>query len=264
MATEGEQSLIQFDGGALVCDMLAGASAAHTLQLSQYPVEDGTTISDHAIHDPETLTLTLVQTETPISVEPGFTVQSNEVPQLVHANGKQSTTINVRQKDGIPVNVNQLIGFAGRAIFGSANSVRIEGLKTDLPSTVRGLAVNALTANAPVERVDAFYSSLLALFDTVTPLTVTFKGRSFPDMVLTSVTRTDTQGQNGATRFEVALQRVRTVITQTVALPPVPEATRKVSRGAKPGEAPKPERRKSVAKSIGQGGIDALLGGGTQ
>lgn len=262
MATEGEQSIIQFDGGALVCDALVDASATHSLQLSQYPVEDGSQISDHAVHDPETLSLTLVQTETPIEPVTGFSVTSNEVPYQVTSMGKQSATLNVRQREGLPANVNQLIGGLSARLLGSVNTIRIEGLRSDQPAQTKSLSIQALTANAPVERVDEFYSSLLALFESVTPLVVTVKGRSYPDMILTSVGRTDSAGQNGCTRFAVQLQRVRTVLTQTVELPPVPEATRKKGRGGKPGETPKPERRKSVAKSIGQAGVNALLGGG--
>lgn len=247
---EGTQDLITFDGGALVCDMLLDASATHTLELTQYPIEDGSTISDHAVRTPDTLQLTLVQTETPISPEAGFSVVANQIPYQTHANAKQSVELNVAQPR-TQANVNALIGGVTSRIIGAGSTLRIEGLKTDEPAATKTLSIQALTANAPVERVNAFYATLLDLWDSVTPLVITVKGRSYIDMVLTTVTRTDTSGQFGASRFTVTLQRVRTVITQTVELPPVPQATKKVSRGGKPPKPATAEETESMLSKTG-------------
>lgn len=256
MATEGAFDLITFDGGALVCDMLLDATATHSLQLSQYPVEDGTTISDHAIHDPETLNLTLVQTQTPISPVAGFSVTTSTIPVQSKAMGKQSVELNVRQRTGIPANVNQLIGGLTARVLGAVNTIRIEGLKSDLAPTTKSLQIQALTADSPVERVNDFYDALLTLLGGVTPVVVTVKGVSHIDMIFTSVTRTDSPGQNGAARFQVSLQRVRTVITQTVELPPVPEATRKKSRAAKPAKPVTPQESESILSKGFDAGVD--------
>lgn len=64
--------LLQFDGGVLVADMLQESTATDASELTQYAIEDGSLISDHVVRQPQTLALTLVQTETPITEVRGF------------------------------------------------------------------------------------------------------------------------------------------------------------------------------------------------
>lgn len=226
--------LIQFDGGVLVCDMLVDAQAAHQLELTQHAIETGSVISDHAIHRPTTIDLTLLQTETPIETIDGFAVTTQELSVPGRTPGRQTTELNPHQPPLQP-NFNSVVGSVSARLFGGAQGpIRVEGLKSDTPVETRTLRVTALTANAPVDRVNAFYDQLLQLLEGVTPLVVSVKGYVWIDMFLTSVTRTDGAGQVGAARFAVTLQHVATVTTQTVELPPVPEATRPKSRGSKP------------------------------
>ncbi len=70
-----DEAVIQFDGGLLAADCLAGADASDDIELTQYPIETGSFITDHSIVKPRTIELTLVQTETPI-VGKGFRTQS--------------------------------------------------------------------------------------------------------------------------------------------------------------------------------------------
>ncbi len=255
MALEGGSDLITFDGGALVCDMLVDASAAHTLQLTQFPIEGGATISDHAIQQPFTLELTLMQTETPLDAVEGFSVASQDLDYRTRPDGRQSTTLNVRTNDRFPVNVNQLIG-AVTSRIATAGPIVVDGVKADAPIQAQPLRVTALTANAPVERVNEFYANLLSLMLGVTPVNVTVKGATHIDMVITSLTRTDSPNQFGAARFQVQLQRVSTVFTQTVELPPVPEATRKQSRGKKDGKPATPAEEDTIASKLFDKGVD--------
>lgn len=258
MTLEGKSDLITFDGGALVCDMLVDASAAHTLQLTEFPIEGGATISDHAIFRPFTLELTLMQTETPLEVLAGFSVASQDLEYRTRPDGRQTTTLNVRQRAGVPVNVNQLIGAVTSRLAGAGGPLQVDGVKADTALAAQPLKVTALTANAPVERVNEFYANLLSLMLGVTPVNITVKGATHIDMIITSLTRTDAAGQVGAARFQLALQRVSTVFTQTVELPPVPEATRKQSRGKKDGAVPTPEKRVSVNEKLRRKGVDVV------
>ncbi len=263
MALEGKPGLVEFEGGVLICDMLVDASAVHTLQLTEHPIETNAVISDHAIFRPFTLDVTLVQTETPISPTDGFSQVAQDLTYATRPDGRQTNQLNVRTNDRFPVNVNQLIGGVTSRVLGAGGPINIEGAKADTPLQAAPLRVTALTANAPVERVNEFYANLLSLMLGVTPLNITIKGATHVDMVITSLTRLDAPGQVGCARFQVSLQRVATVSTQTVELPPVPEVSRKQGRGKKEGEVKPPPEDKSVlagtADTIGGAGVS--LGG---
>lgn len=224
------EDLITYDGGVLICDMLLDSSATSALELTQHPIESGAVINDHAIQRPFTLDLTLVHTDTPISPIAGFSVTSEELQFNERRPARQANQLVIRENDRTPVNVNQLIG-AVTSRIARPGPITVEGMKADGPIASSSLRVSLLTANAPVERVNAFYADLLSLQLGVTPLNVTVKGATHIDMVITSLTRTDSPGQFGCARFQVSLQRVSTVSTQTVELPPVPENSRKKSRG---------------------------------
>ncbi len=256
MALEGVPGLIQFDGGVLLCDMLVDSSAVHTLQLTEHPIETNAIISDHAIHRPFTLDLTLVQTETPISPVEGFGQAVQSLDYAIRPDGRQTNELKVRTNDRIPANVNQLIGSVTSRLLGAAQGpIVIEGAKADTPLQSAPLRVTTLAANAPVERVNEFYANLLSLMLGVTPLNITIKGATHIDMVITSLTRLDAPGQVGMARFQVSLQRVATVSTQTVELPPVPEVSRKQGRGKKDGEVKTPPVEKTLLAAGVDGGV---------
>jgi hypothetical protein len=237
MANEGSNDLIQFDGGALVADMLAEASAEHALELTQYAIEDGATINDHAVQQPRKLTLTLVQTESPLTTEPGFARLQQEISYQRIRAGSQTVEVPVAQKEFRPTSLLALTSGAQQALFGGPSSLRITGLKSDGPVTDEPLKVSVLAADGDVGRVNAFHEQLVALLDSVTPVQVTYKQRSYEAMVITSVTRTDSAGQFGAARFTLQLQQIATAETRLVELPPVPQATKKSNVGK---VAPKP------------------------
>ena len=269
MAVQGETDLIQFEGGVLVCDMLLDAQAQHQLELTQYAIESGAVISDHAVHRPFTVDLTLVQTQTPITPIAGFSVTSVPIDVPGRTPGRQTTELQVRQSP-TPANFNGLVNTVTSRLLGALNgSLRVEGIKADTSLQTRTLRVTALTAGSPKDRVNDFYDQLLGLLEGVTPLIVTVKGYTWIDMVLTSVTRNDAPSKFGAATFQVSLQRVTTVTTQTVELPPVPQATKSVGRGAKPVKVdtgpPAPAVRQSYALTAGLTGkslVDSALATG--
>ena len=225
------EDLITYDGGVLICDMLLDSQATSGLELTQHPIETGASISDHAISRPFTLDLTLVQTDTPISpIQGQFSVTSEALDIPERRVGKQTNQLQIRENSRVPVNVNQLIGAVTSRVF-RPGPISVEGLKVDGALTSSSLRVSVLTADATVDRVNRFYADLLSLQLGVTPLNVHVKGATHIDMCIVSLTKTDSPGQGGCARFQVSLQRVATVSTQTVELPPVPENTRKKSRG---------------------------------
>lgn len=233
MANEGSNDLIQFDGGALVADMLAEASTEQMLELSQYPLEDGAVINDHAVQQPRRMTLTLVQTESPLAAIAGFAQVSRELTVPTRPKGTQTTTLDVPKKEFRPTSLLALTTGVREALFGGSGPIRVTGMKADGPIQEAPLKVTVLAANADVGRVNEFHTALISLLESVTPVQVTVKQRSYPSMILTGVTRTDSAGQFGAARFTVTLQQVSTAETRIVDLPPVPQATAKKNVGKK-------------------------------
>lgn len=265
MANEGSNDLIQFDGGALVADMLADASAEHALELTQYAIEDGSVINDHAVQQPRKLTLTLVQTESPLSAEPGFQQLTQELTVSSRPPGTQTVEVPVAQKEFRPTSLLALTEGVQSLLFsGGARTIRFTGLKSDTDPVQSPLKVTVLAAAADVGRVNAFHEQLVSLLDTVTPVQVTVKERSYEGMIITSVRRTDAAGQFGAARFTVQLQQVSTAETRTVELPPVPQATKKKNVGKKDPVAPAADQEiESTASKLGDGVLSLFSGGVT-
>lgn len=239
--------LIQFDGGVLVADLLQESTVTDASDLTQYAIEDGSLISDHIIRQPQTLQLTLKQTETPISATKGFT-------QLLQALGfesrplaKQEGKAPVRQSEFRPAPLMALSTGVKSLLFGGpAKEIKWQGLKADGPSQTKQLQVHVLSAGAPVARINEFHEALLSLLEQGLPCIVTVKGKSYVDLVVNSVGRTDSAGQAGAASFTVGFKQIATVETKTVALPPVPKAKAPKQQTAKPPTETTEQQKKKI------------------
>lgn len=238
--------LKQSDGGGfLVCDAVLDASIEAQVEVTEHAIEDGSSISDHAIRKPMQLSLTLVCTQTPIYAQypgtdgtTGLTPTSQELPlRDVAAPGKQTTQLQVREKQGIQLNVAAALvavsGLLKRATGGGGLSV--EGRKQGSVGS-RTVSVTVLASDSPQDRLGDFHKVLLTWLTTQTRLTVQFKGQEYSDLVLTSVTKSDAAGQGGRSTYPVVLRQVFTVATKEVPLPKVPAQKTKSSQGAKGGE----------------------------
>lgn len=271
--------LIQFDGGVLVADMLQEATTTDASDLTQYAIEDGSLISDHIIRQPQTLSLTLVQTETPIKEVAGFARVLQQLTYAVRSTGTQQGqaslgSVNetaqpgsapVRQPELRPTSLLALSAAAQALLFGGApkeirwtglgkpsetnTELKWAGLKSDGDVTQKSLQVQVLAAGAPVARVNQFHEALLTLQRTATPCIVTVKGHSNADLVLTSVTRTDEQGKLGRASFTVQFKQIATVETQTVKLPPVPKAKAVKNQKKSEAEEATPEQEEEAGLS---------------
>lgn len=243
--------LIQFDGGVLVADMVQDSTVTDASELTQYAIEDGSLISDHMIRQPQTLSLSLVQTETPISETAGFTRVLQALGYEQRPAATQQGTAPIRQSEFRPAPLLALTGAAQSLLFGGPDKqVKWTGLKSDAPPAGKSLQVHVLAAGAPLSRVNEFHDALLRLLVQATPCIVTFKGTSFIDLVLISVTRTDSQGQAGKASFKVDFKQIATVETKTVDLPPVPKAKAPKQQAAKPAEPTKEQQHQKLKSQI--------------
>jgi len=242
--------LIQFDGGVLVADMVADASIVDASELTQYAIEDGSLISDHVIRQPRRLSLNLVQTQTPISETTGFALALRSLSYEERPPGTQTETVPIRQSEFRPAPLLALGTEVRSLLFGGPQKeLRVSGLDASRPLAARDLKVHVLAAGAPVDRINEFYVQLLSLLETATPVIVSFKGASYIDLVVISVTRTDAGGQAGKASFAVEFQQIATVETKTVDLPPVPKSKGPKQLGAKPAQAAAPEQAELASES---------------
>lgn len=244
--------LIQFDGGALVADLLQESTVTDASDLTQYAVEDGSLISDHIIRQPQTLQLTLVQTETPISATKGFTQLLQSLGFDSRPLAKQDGSAPIRQSEFRPAPLLALGAGVKSLLFGGPDKeIKWQGLKADGPTSRNQLAVHVLSAGAPLARVNEFHQALVDLLEQGTPCIVTVKGKSYVDLVLTSVARTDAAGQAGKASFSVSFKQIATVETKNVTLPPVPKAKAPKARPPQPTEEAKPATEKAVTATLG-------------
>jgi hypothetical protein len=243
--------LIEFDGGLLVADMLQEASIDDASELTRYAIEDGSLISDHVIRQPRSLSLTLVQTETPLTQVSGFALAVQALTYQERPAAQQTNTAPVRQKEFRPVNLLALTDAVQGLLFGGPPAeVKVTGQKSDAPLATKDLQVHVLSAGAPVARVNEFHGQLLALLETATPVIVNIKGASYIDLVVVGVKRTDAAGQFGRASFAVELQQISTVETQTVDLPPVPKAKAPKQVGAKPAAETTAEQKAKLRSTL--------------
>jgi hypothetical protein len=242
------QTSFRHAGGTLLCDCISDFGFESPLEFTDHPIDDGSTISDHAVRKPETLSLTLTHTQTPLRKIDGF---SNTKQQLTVSSvryGTQKTQLNVRSKGGPAPNIGALIEAGVAAVRGAIPS-SLKGLKV-LPAQGQEFGITVLQADAPVDRIGTFFSELLRLQAAVTRLTLSFKGRDYGDFVLTSVSKSDKPGRLGASSFQVSLKRIRTVAAKQVSLPAVPRAKQKKDRGVQYGPPLPPVTEEKIRKSV--------------
>lgn len=243
--------LIQFQGGVLVADLLQESSVTDASDLTQYAIEDGSLISDHIIRQPQTLDLTLVQTETPISETTGFTRVLQSLGFDTRPSAKQDGKAPIRQSEFRPAPLLALSGAAKSLLFGGpAKEVKWQGLKADAPLAKKQLQVHVLSAGSPVARVNEFHAALLGILQQGLVCIVTVKGKSYVDLVLTSVTRTDAGGQAGKASFKASFKQIATVETKTVTLPPVPKAKAPKQQAPKPPEPTKEQQHQKLTSAV--------------
>lgn len=244
--------LIQFDGGVLVADLVQEATITDACELTQFAIEDGGFISDHLIRQPQKLSLTLVQVETPISETTGFSRVLEELGFQTRPGGKQDGKAPIRQSEFRAAPLLALSAGIQSLLFGGgpAKELSWTGHKSDGELAGKGLKVHVLAAGAPVARVNEFHDELLDLMLSALPCIVTVKGKGYPDQVLISVARTDAQGQAGKASFRCEFQQIATVETKTVDLPPVPKAKAPKQQVPKPPLETTAEQKKKLTSAL--------------
>jgi len=217
---------------ALNADLVATGVDERTAEVTEHPIEDGSAVSDHVVQLPGTLTLELVQTQTPISDANESRMQSVS-EELEFRQSQFSPGGLFALSQAVVGLVNAGIG----ALFGGPEPLRVKVLQ--------------VPGGANIDRVNEFHDELIRLQQDATPIKVTLAGREYPDVLITKITKTLAKG---SARFAIDVKTFRTVTTATASLPD-PETTRnnpKKTRGNKSAkDADDPSKsRKSLLKML--------------
>lgn len=226
---------------SLIADIVLGSKDERTSEATDHPVENGADITDHVRQLPDRLTLEIGQTQTPIEPIEGFSDQQVEL----------QVRKSLFQPGGL-LAVTSAVGAAADAIVGA-----ITGKKDDVLKTL------VLVADSEVDRVNEAHDKLIEVKQKAYPVTFTFKGRVYPNFLVTMVGLSRNAGEAGFGRFTVEARSFRTVETGAAELPDPADLRAKAAskRGKKPSKALSDAEEEVVKKSLLSQGLDSVLGG---
>lgn len=216
----------------LNADVAVSADDTRSGTLTTHPVESGADVADHYVHDPDTFTISVAQTQTPIFSDDRFFNQ----------------TKTLKFKPSTPRGVVALaIGAVGGLITGKKSGE---------------IKISVLATGSPIDRVADIHDQFIEIKQKTLPININFKGRRYEQFILISVKLSHQKGEFGLGRFELKAQQFNTVATETAELPDPTTLHAKPNKdGGK--KATKPEDAgalTSVAKSL-TNGIGLTTGG---
>jgi hypothetical protein len=202
-----DQSLI------VVFDLTISEGHEATSEVTEHPVEQGSNIADHVRQNPQSLTLEMYVTNTPIEDIGRGVVDVLE--------------LNLPQYTPPP----------------APTFTALEGALTPPPVPVR---VQVLNFNQPFDRVKEIHDQLLDLWKAGATMSAVTSVRTYDTMVLTGINMPRTE-PGGAT-FTLGLKQVRTVTTAKVAAPK-PAEKRGAPGQSKGSQSTNPMGGKDAAKA---------------
>lgn len=268
MSLEGTPSLFTWldESGTehtLDVDVVSSAIDERTAQLTDHAVETGSVITDHVVIMPESISLELVVSQTPIFEVPGMSRSEITVATTEQSLEAATVPIQVRQSEfrpggflllstGVRAGVSAL---ASAVLGGAVGTNTAQGSRT----TTRSLSARAsVLTGSGADRVADVHDNLIRIMQGALLVTVSFKGRIYEDYLLTRVTLSSNPGEFGMGRFSVDARAFRTVTGTRVQLPDPADfrALPKANSGKKEAKTPDPDPTK--LKSFAAMGVDAL------
>jgi Dit-like tail protein len=248
-------------------DVVNSVTDERTATLTDHSVETGSVITDHVVIMPETVSLELVVSQTPID---------DAAEGMARADISFTTTDQALEATDVPIKVRQsefkpggfLLLSTGVRIAATALVSTILGAATGGTNVARGSKTTrrAVSGRANVlqssggarDRVADVHDNLIRILQGALLVSVNFRGRIYEDYLLTRVTLSANPGEFGMGRFSVDARAFRTVTGVTVALPDPADfrALPKANSGSKPAKTPDPDPTK--LKSFAAQGFDAL------
>jgi hypothetical protein len=208
-------------------DLVVNHSDDRSAEVTSHPVEKGANINDHVIQQADTLSLELAQTQTPFITPAAPGIAFTAPKGFSIKNVKLDVQPNAFSPGGLL--------FLSRAVGGALSSLgnALGITHADTPPNV-----NVIVADGPIDRIGDLHDALIAVKQNAYFCTVTFRGRIYPDYIVTKVGWKSVKGEVGLGRFTVELQSIHIVSTETADLPnPASLRLKPIVSSAKP---PKP------------------------
>lgn len=216
---EGKKVFIEIDCIPSFMDSKGG-------KITDFALEDGSSISDHFIRNAQTIKLEVNQTQTPIE---------NSGPQFDEAMELAQMTLVLPTNNFRPSGLLLATTAVGSAV--SAGLGALGGLVGIAPGKV--LKATVLKSKTNADRINALYDELDAAFDQVGQFTLTWLGRTWGPLVLEQKDYARAAGRQLGV-FSLSFKRITYVTTASAAALQIPaELTMKLPKiaGSLPGKA---------------------------
>jgi len=211
---------------------------ASSVRITDHPVEDGSNVSDHVRSDPERLVLEVHVTNTPVRFPPNVMVSQNTAYNSVNKLADEREAYRARTKGSptgslqpltlkVPTAKHRLggpqvtSGFSATRLLG----LRIPGIKpTATPSPIspgvtQFLQARTLQFDAEFDRVHDIYEELIRLMNAGVVVRVLTYMRDYTNMTIRTVDTTRVGASGSGAAFQVTLQQIRIVDSETVSFP---------------------------------------------
>lgn len=230
---------------ALEVDAVRDLDDDRSSEITKHAIESGAAISDHVIQNPDSLTLTILSTNTPLfpNTQDDFAYSQVNLP--------------VRQSQFVPRGLFLLSQGVGAVLDLAAD---LFGAATGAPANT--IKVTVLKSDNDVDRINELHSELINVKNKATPITITLNGRTYPDMVLVGVKKTQGKSQFKLGVFLCVFQSLITVEAATIPIPDAQDllAKRKKVKAAKAKKqlegAQKDAKDLALNKSLGASLLD--------
>lgn len=230
---------------AVPVDIVTGHEDDRSAEVTSFAVEKGANVNDHVIHQPDTLTLEVCQTQTPFPspARPGslYTAPKGFATKAIK--------LDVRKSLFEPGGLLAL----STAITGALSSV---ATALGLPGQGSGdVYANVFVSNSPgpVDRIGELHDQLIQIKQNAYLCKIVYRGKIYPDYLMTRVRWTSQKGEVGLGRFSLSFQALRTVETATAELPDPSslrlKAAKTQAKPPKPVDSP-PDAKGGVRESL--------------
>lgn len=241
---------------AVPVDIVTSHEDERSAEVTSFPVEKGSNINDHIIHQPDTLTLEVCQTQSPFPspARPGsaFTAPKGFSTKAIKLDVRNSVyrppsseKLKVQPSAFQPGGLLAITSAVGAAVSAVTNAIGLTSADGDI-STAPTMAVQkpedvsatVFVSDSPVDRIGELHDKLIEIKQNGRFCKIVFRGKIYPDYILTRVRWVTQKGEVGLGRFSLTLQTIRTVETATAELPDPTSLRLKLAKAqAKP---PKP------------------------
>jgi len=203
------------------CDILVQYDHDFTIEHAKYPVETGFDVSDHSVINPETLSVKLLQSATPLE---SLTTGSPKKLEVRASEFKPGGLL------WLTTQVANAIGSAISAITGSSEPE---------------LKIWTFDQKPSKDWVNEFHQALLNAAKDFAVCTVILKQNVYMNIRISKISRSYTADLDGAESFSVDFEEFRTAETATTSIPRIVKP--KVSKG-KAGSKEMTDEQKAVLK----------------